>query len=922
MRGKLLLLLIACSPGLALAQPAPSPLFRLYLEEPGVYRVTWDELVAAGLGEKPRPSARIGLESFGTAVPIEVDDGGDKKFGPGDSIVFLGDRLRGEYSYLDEYSRFNCYELRFDVASPARFAPMAAPSAQGRDTAALRSTYHIERDLLMLRFPEQPNAREETWYWAKLTHLDREPFEQVLDLHDLQGEAMGADLLAAALRVAARRGHQTNVPGAEVQRGLDQVFGGAETVTLTLGVRGWSMPRTKADREIKDHAVEVLLNGARVGLDEWNGRDHHRVTLELPASAFLHGDNRVGVRVPPRTIGKDSTEALIDIVMVNWVEVSYPLSPEVGPAQVTFTLDDEHGGQKVDLVSTTREPLRVYTTGGRRFAATAGADGGATFAAPDEPMTYWASTRAGMRQVDHVVLDRPSRLREVDQQVDYIMISHNSLMEAVEPLAEMHRRRGLAVSVVDVQDVFDEFNHGVVNPRALKDFLSFAYHSWQPPAPRFVLLVGDASWDYKNTVANDAQYADWTYRPGETTHFVKNSSIPYAEGSELNRRNLVPTWPYGTYQGHAASDTYLACVDGDDDLPDLAIGRFPVLSPEEVEAIVAKTIAYVERPEVGPWRRNMLFIANEDSGFQRRTESTADEFQAKGFAPFKVYPPDKLSVTDEHSLGIVNALDTGVNIVHFLGHGGRYIWRTGPPDLKLNRDLFTLDHLDTLQPTRRLPVVISLTCYSAPFDHPTADSIGEKFLRVADRGAIAVVAASWRNSPSPTMGKLLIEELMTPGATIGEAVTRAKREIKQPVLVQTYNLLGDPAVPVAAPGEVDVDLHESPHHLVLRARANLGDFSGRGLVEWVDQDGKVAFSEAFELSRPSLTGGLVPGRLGPGTQVLGARVYMWDEARGVDAVGWAGVNPPPSSQAASTAQAQPAPPPEAGVENGSSGEVS
>lgn len=198
MREKVFVLLIALSPAFAAAQSAPAPLVRLYLEEPGVYRVTWDELVAAGLEGKPRPSARIGLESFGTAIPVEVEDGGDGKLGPGDAIVFVGDRLRGQYSYLDEYSRFNSYELRFDVPKPARFTSLAAPSARGFDEAALRSTYHIERDLLMLRFPEQPNAREETWYWAKLTHLDRQPFEQVLDLHDLRGEVLGADALSSA----------------------------------------------------------------------------------------------------------------------------------------------------------------------------------------------------------------------------------------------------------------------------------------------------------------------------------------------------------------------------------------------------------------------------------------------------------------------------------------------------------------------------------------------------------------------------------------------------------------------------------------------------------------------------------------------------------------------------------------------------
>ena len=51
-------------------------------------------------------------------------------------------------------------------------------------------------------------------------------------------------------------------------------------------------------------------------------------------------------------------------------------------------------------------------------------------------------------------------------------------------------------------------NHGILHPKALKDFLSYAYHSWRPPAPRFVLLVGDASWDAKNEQHNEEQDED------------------------------------------------------------------------------------------------------------------------------------------------------------------------------------------------------------------------------------------------------------------------------------------------------------------------------------------------------------------------------------------------------------------------------
>ena len=71
-------------------------------------------------------------------------------------------------------------------------------------------------------------------------------------------------------------------------------------------------------------------------------------------------------------------------------------------------------------------------------------------------------------------------------------------------------------------------------------------------------------------------------------------------------------------------------------------------------------------------------------------------------------------------------------------------------------------------------------------------------MRLADRGAIAVFAASWRNSPSLAFSDAIVRELTQPG-TIGEAILRAKRRVYDQLLVETYNLLGDPALPLALP---------------------------------------------------------------------------------------------------------------------------
>jgi hypothetical protein len=138
--------------------------------------------------------------------------------------------------------------------------------------------------------------------------------------------------------------------------------------------------------------------------------------------------------------------------------------------------------------------------------------------------------------------------------------------------------------------------------------------------------------------------------------------------------------------------------------------------------------------------------------------------------------------------------------VVFAGHGGRYIWRTGPPDLKKNHDLFTLAHLDELKSGVQLPVVVSLTCYSAPFDHPTADSIGEKLLRLPGKGALAIVASSWRNQAPFALGEQMIHDLGTKDhPRLGDAFLESQRMPQQRGTRNSYNLLGDPTVPFVRP---------------------------------------------------------------------------------------------------------------------------
>jgi len=789
--------------------------FKFFVEESGVYSVTHEDLTEAGLGSVPVLSKNIGMTNLGEKVPVWIEDGGDGFFGAGDRVIFVGRRLKGEYSNLDEYSRFNCYVLDLKADAPVQgFDSVGVPGPdENRDHGELAVRRHLEEDTVMVRYPERPNEPQERWYWSRLSVTDREPFRMTLNLDGIHRRQPFDPGNAVDLRNVTVKGAQ----GEDVRSRLQHIFGSGESATgsvvLDIGMRGWSKPRTAEG--LAHHEVSVVANGRVVSGAKWDGTEPFVHRVQIP----LHEDDPdllvLEIRVPKRRTPKTG-DLFVDVLLLNWVDVEYRRTPNFSEGQTRFDIRAEADDGPLSVEIVTEGAGNVYGSGPVRLEIGQGPNVIATDILERGP--FFAVIGGAFAAVDQIVVDTPSALKTGFRQTDYIIITHQKLIEAVQPLAEYHREEGLTVAVVDVEDIYDEFNFGIQHPRSLRDFLQWAYDNWPEPRPRFVLLAGDASWDFKNLTADDTRYADWTYRPGEARHFVKNSSSSYEENAEINHRNLVPTWGYRTSQGHAASDNWLVCLDGDDIYPDLAVGRIPVTEPAEMAAVIGKTISYAKEGPPGAWRKNLLFITNESKGFQRASDSTAEIFGTRGYVSTKIYPSPEETANEEHTQEMVQAFNRGLLMVQFLGHGGRYIWRTGPPDLKKNHDLFTLEHLDTLAPNERLPFVISLTCYSAPFDHPTADSIGEKLLRLDRKGAIGVFAASWRNSPSSNMGRIVMEELTTPGATLGEAIMRAKHRLRSPVLVETYNLLGDPAISL----NLSADVKPPPPHEEGQKRASQG----------------------------------------------------------------------------------------------------
>jgi hypothetical protein len=845
----------------SLVRADPPAGFNIQLAEPGLYRITYAALAAAGLQAPDVSSATLGMSNAGHPVPIWVEDGGDGRFGPGDTFEFIGTHLAGEHSYFNLHSPTNVYQLDLNSTAPDRMlaGSGAPPGSDCTSTATrYRKTIHLEEDQLRVRFRAREGQDQEIWFWSKLTQIDDAPFTQLLRLPQIEADPL-------------------------------------RPLSLRLHFRGWSSLPSKLSKQAPDHQVEITLNGHTIGNAEWdNSGEGHLVALnDIPSTAFADGGARLEIRVSPRMIGEDS-RAQVDVVLLNWIEVSYPRSQHIGDPQTAFTALEADQRDCIQLSRPADSDLLLYhwSNGTLLRDPLAGST-------EDALTVHSASGWPGSRPL-FAVLDNQfssplaiaprghTTLASVSTAVDYIIISHPSLIESIRPLAEFHRGRGLTVMVVDLFDIYDEFNHGITHPRAIRDFLTHAWQNWKRPAPRFVLLVGDASWDARNATALDSNYADWTYGAQPAADFVKNSSTPYGTASSANNRSLLPAWGFSTSEGHAASDNWFISDEADNWRPRMAIGRFPVATPDEVEAIVKKTIGYASAGQAGPWRRRILWITNEKRHSKVRSDKLADSLIERGFSSRKIYPASDESSNAQHTTDLLRALDEGQLLVHFYGHGGRYIWRTGPPDLEKNHDLFTLDDLELLKPNGRLPIVLSMTCYSAPFDHPSADSIGEKFLRLPGKGAVAVIAASWRNAPTQRNSQLLLDEMTTPG-TVGEALMHAKQASSNLDFLNQYNLFGDPAIELPLP-RLPLTLELRPGNPpTLQASVGQDNFNGRALVEWLDASGEVISTTEEDVRNSHFTSILehTPNSDRIVTAVL---AYVWDTNSGRD--GMAGINTP------------------------------
>ena len=357
-----------------------------------------------------------------------------------------------------------------------------------------------------------------------------------------------------------------------------------------------------------------------------------------------------------------------------------------------------------------------------------------------------------------------------------LIITAPALQPEAERLADFRRQHdSLSVAVVTTPQIYRAFSSGRQDVTALRNLVRTLYQ--RDSVLRYVLLFGDASYDYLNSP--DATVP--TYQSRQSFHNV------YSYASDDYFGFLDPAEGVWAEQGTGANSHAL----------DLGIGRLPVGTLEEARIMVDKLIHYASAQ--GPWRQNVLFVA--DDGDYNKHQHQSDflaSWLEKEQPPWSVqrlfmdaYPQqdDKAPAVRDQ---LDRAVERGVGLVDFIGHGGETAWT--------NEQILDLEMIKGWKNYDRLPVLLTATCEFGRYDDPQRASGAEVALLSPTGGAIALfttsrpVFTSTNFQTSTAFYETAFGASDAASLRLGDIIRITKNRSVAGALNRNFVLLGDPSM--------------------------------------------------------------------------------------------------------------------------------
>lgn len=723
--------------------PAPDqPWWKVGVKEDGLYALTAADLAAAGLESDQVDPRYLQLWDEGQQIALIFQgDESDGTFDDNDRILWWGQRSRTRYT--DE----NIYWLTIANEPGLRATTIDGTPTSAPVVGSYPATTHLEINKVYISDAPRRDGIDH-WY--------------------------GQRLIAGV------------EPTRTIQITVDEWAGGPAQLTIRMvgvSLQGGVDP---------DHHVRVYFDGQPVGDLLWDGRELVTDTIELDEHLLA------GIQHVVRLEAPGDTGASADVSYLDWLELRYQRRFVLPPQGLLW--EDETAGARTYHISGLSQsqvlaldvtnPWVPQILSGVQVISGSGNNWLVRFSRTGEARRHLVVTPNQIHTPSRIERAIPADWSFVNTGADYLAISHRAFITAVQPLLDWRQAQGMRTALVDVQQIYDAYSDGQMDPQAIRRFLEDAYYTWPRPAPAFVLLVGNGHYDFQNFLG-------------------------YAQPRQVYLPPLLGCWD--PWLCEVASDNRYVTLEGDDELPDMFIGRLPVRSVEQANVVVSKILAYEQSPPSGDWQRRAIFVSDNTYDAQGRHDPAGDfehlseqaiALLPADFSPVRVYydpyptddagEPFRYRTPQATTAALIAATSQGAAFLNFVGHAGPNVWAHEWLLVARGRQR---DDLPQLVNGPRLPVGLSMACLSGNFADPTYHSLDAELLMLDVGGTVASWGATGFGVATghDWLHQGFYDAIFRQGQTrLGIATTVSKLDLYAGTashhdLIDTFVLLGDPA---------------------------------------------------------------------------------------------------------------------------------
>jgi hypothetical protein len=671
--------------------------FKISVAEEGIYRITYNDLQAAGFPLGAVDPRRIQIFHRGVEQAIFIQGEADAQFNPTDFIEFYGRKNDGTldaplykpsnlqpHSYYNLFSDTTAYFLTWNLAP---FNGKRAPSFfENNVTNIPAQIAHTEERLTVLT--DRYAVGRTVGSFIIYSHFD-------------QGEGW---------------------TGLEIARNN---FRDYTLTSLANGVAAQGKPQLEVllvGRNNFTHRTEVLVGASAATLRSLGTIDFQSFETALFSRELewsdISGTGNMVVRI--RSLG---VEEAADLISTSFLRMRYPQAFQMNNApKKNFFLRPDATNKSYIVVQNIPVGARIWdvtdpANGVRIGSNTVGNSLNAIVPNTASARKLHISTPQSPPFTLKRVYFRPINA----SQPNYLILSHRNLMKPTtgydNPVKAYGAYRasqaggGYDTLVVDIQQVYDQFHYGEYSSGAIFNFMRY--------------MVAGGKLKYFFILGKGIELSKGSNIGGVLRYYRQHPDL-------FTYKDLVPT------AGTPASDIAFSAGLGDNPYtPAVATGRVVASTPADVAAYLNKVKEKEASPYDNLWKKNILHL----SGGITQSELVRFNIYTEGFraiaeAPYlgaRVSTIAKSSSSVVELINVADEVNAGINILTSYGHSAPNII-----DIDIG---FVRDPNQGYNNRGKYPLLFVMGCNVGEFFLNTM-TFSEDWLLAPDRGAIGVHAHS------------------------------------------------------------------------------------------------------------------------------------------------------------------------------------